>query len=210
MTLTLTPDNPAPPDGVEADIHASDGVRLRTVRWAAPAPARGTVAVFGGRGEFIEKYFEIAGDLLGRGFSVVLMDWRGQGGSERPLRNPRKGHVDDFALFERDLEALETHILAPFCPKPWFGLAHSMGAAVLLLADASGRLPFERVVLTSPLIAVQGVNHRGPIGYLIEGLDALGLGGMYAPGYGSGSVWAGSSGSRTPRSTARTSTSGSR
>jgi len=189
MTLTTTPDNPAPPGAVEADILASDGVRLRTARWYSDAPARGTVAVLGGRGEFLEKYFEMAGELLARGFCVVLMDWRGQGGSDRPLRNPRKGHVDDFSLFERDLEALHGQVLEPDCPHPWFGLAHSMGAAVLLTADAAGRSPFDRLVLTSPMIAVRGINHRGPARYLVEALDALGLGGAFAPGYGGKNLW---------------------
>src|SRR5579864_5598738 len=113
MGLLSTADNPAPPDAIEADIVASDGVRLRTARWDMKA-ARGTVAVFGGRGEFIEKYFELVGDLIARNFCVVVMDWRGQGGSDRPLRNPRKGHVDDFSLFERDLEALVEQALEPF------------------------------------------------------------------------------------------------
>ncbi len=189
MTLTSTPDNPAPPGAIEADIATSDGVRLRTARWEGAHPVRGTVAMFGGRGEFIEKYFEVAADLLARGFCVVLVDWRGQGGSERPLRNPRKGHVDDFSLFERDLEAVAEQVLAPHCPRPWFGLGHSMGAAVLLTADVAGRSPFDRLVLTSPMIAVKGINHRGPALYLVEALDALGLGGAFAPGYGPKNLW---------------------
>jgi lysophospholipase len=189
MTLTFTADNPAPAGAIEADIVASDGVRLRTARWEAGEAARGTVAVFGGRGEFIEKYFELAGELIARGFCVLVMDWRGQGGSDRPLRNPRKGHVDDFSLFERDLEALVEQALEPFCPRPWFGLAHSMGGTVLLAADAAGRSPFDRLVLTSPMIAVRGINHRGPARYIVEALDALGLGGAFAPGYGPKNLW---------------------
>jgi lysophospholipase len=84
MTLTSTPDNPAPPGAVEEDISAADGVRLRTARWT-PSSAIGTVVVLGGRGEFIEKYFEVISELLARGFAVATMDWRGQGGSERSL-----------------------------------------------------------------------------------------------------------------------------
>src|SRR5271157_5872473 len=118
MTLASTDDNPVPPGALEEDIHAADGVRLRTVRWAAPAKPRGTVAILGGRAEFIEKYFEIAGDLLSRGFAVAIMDWRGQGGSERPLRNARKGHVDDFSHYGRDLDAFVVSVLEPHCPRP--------------------------------------------------------------------------------------------
>ena len=160
MTLTSTPDNPAPPGAIEEDISAADGVRLRTARWT-PSSAIGTVVVLGGRGEFIEKYFEVISELLARGFAVATMDWRGQGGSDRPLRDARKGHVDDFIQFECDLDALVEKILARECPRPWFGLCHSMGAAVLLGASEGGRCPFERLVLTSPMIAVKGVNHRG-------------------------------------------------
>ena len=55
------------------------------------------------------------------------MDWRGQGGSERQLRDPCKGHIDDFSLYERDLVAFAARRAAPHCPRPWIGLCHSMG-----------------------------------------------------------------------------------
>ena len=190
MTLAATSDNPAPLGAIEEDIRTADAVRLRTVRWSPPGAARGTVAILGGRGEFAEKYFEAAKDLLERGFAVAIMDWRGQGGSDRPLRDARKGHVDDFSQFERDLDAFVAAILEPHCPRPWFGLGHSMGAAILLLVDEAGRCPFERLVLTSPMIAVKGVDHRGPARFVIGALDALGLGGAYAPRNGAETFWA--------------------
>jgi lysophospholipase len=190
MTLASTPDNPIPPGAIETTIRAADGVRLRGARWPASSPSRGTVAVLGGRGEFIEKYFELAGELLERGFEVVAMDWRGQGGSDRPLRNVLKGHVDDFEDYERDLAALADQVLAE-CPRPWTGLAHSMGAAVLLAADAAGHSPFDRLVLTSPMIAVKAIDHRGPLRYLVGTLDAVGLGGAFTPGYGARNLWHG-------------------
>ncbi len=189
MGLVSTVDNPAPPGAVEQDIYAADGVRLRALRWAATSNGRGTVAVLGGRGEFIEKYFEVAADLLSRGFAVATMDWRGQGGSQRPLRNARKGHVDDFSYFERDLDAFAGSLLRPYCPPPWFGLCHSMGAAIVLMADAAGRCPFDRLVLTSPMIAVKGINHRGPMRFLLEALDAVGMGAAFVPGEGPGNPW---------------------
>ena len=180
MTLTSTIGNPAPSGAIEETVETEDGVALRSVRWT-PSGARGSVAIFGGRGEFAEKYFEAASDLLARGFAVAILDWRGQGGSDRPMRNPRKGHVDDFSQYERDLDAFVSQILEPFCPRPWFGLGHSMGASILLLVDAAGRCPFERLVLTSPMIAAKGVNHRGPARYAIGALDALGFGAHIRP-----------------------------
>jgi len=189
MTLTPTSDIPPPLGAIEEYLTTQDGVRLRSVRWTPVGSTRGAVAVLGGRGEFVEKYFEIASDLLARGFAVAALDWRGQGLSERALRNARKGHVDDFSCFERDLRAFAAQILEPYCPRPWFGLGHSMGATILLLVDEAGQCPFERLVLTSPMIAVKGVDHRGPIRYLVGALDALGFGGAFAPGGGEQSFW---------------------
>ena len=67
---------------------------------------------FGVRGLAALRFGELdhrhaVGELLERRFAVVALDWRGQGGSARELENPRKGHVDDFALYERDVAALE-------------------------------------------------------------------------------------------------------
>jgi lysophospholipase len=183
MTLISTHENPAPPGAIEEHIRAVDGVRLRTARWAPSSPT-GTIVLLGGRGEFIEKYFEVVGELLTRGFAVTARDWRGQGGSDRALRNTHKGHVDDFSQFEYDLDALATKVLERECPRPWIGLSHSMGAAVLLGAAGSGRCPFERLALTSPMIAVRGLNHRGRVRAVVAALDALGMGRAFAPGSG--------------------------
>lgn len=98
MDLFPTPANPAPPDAIVTPVRTADDLLLRVVRWVPQGEPLGTVVVIQGRTEFIEKYFEVAGELLARGFVVVAMDWRGQGLSDRDLNNSRKGHVDDFAF----------------------------------------------------------------------------------------------------------------
>ncbi len=182
MQLISTPVNPAPPGAIVDQLRAADGVRLRAARWAPEGESRGTVALLPGRAEFIEKHFETIGDLVARGYCVAALDWRGQGGSERQLDNPMKGHIDEFSLYERDFGAFVTDVLGPFCPRPWFGLAHSMGAAILLMIARAGRCPFERVVLTSPMVAIAGVGRPEIVRFVIEALDAVGLGGAFAPG----------------------------
>ena len=184
MPLVATPENPAPPGAVVETLIAVDGVRLRSARWSPPGQPRGTVAIFGGRAEFIEKYHETIGDLLARGLAVAMLDWRGQGGSERQLRNRRKGHIDDFSLYERDLGAFVTEVLGPHGPRPWIGLGHSMGGAILLNIAHEGRCPFDRLVITSPMIAVANLRRPALLRALAETLDALGLGGAFAPGGG--------------------------
>ena len=188
LRLVGTSDNPIPAGGRVMRLVAGDGTKLRAAVWTTAGATRGTVALLGGRGEFIEKYFETIGELLARGFTVASVDWRGQGGSERALRDPRKGHVDDFSLYGSDLQALVEQAMAPFCPRPWFGLAHSMGAAILLSAAHAGRCPFERLFLTSPMIDIYGIRYPRGARALALVLDTLGLGGRYAPGGGSRGV----------------------
>jgi predicted alpha/beta hydrolase len=104
MTLVATADDPIP-DGAVCEWHeAADGTRIRMARFHRPSATRGTVVLLNGRTEFIEKYFEVIGDLLSRGFAVATLDWRGQGLSDRALTNPHKGHVADFSLYIDDLQ----------------------------------------------------------------------------------------------------------
>ena len=125
------------------------------MRAGQPPPGRkGTVCLFQGRAEFIEKYFETVRDLRARGFAVATIDWRGQGGSERALRNPRKGHVGGFSEYQIDLETFMNEVVLPDCPPPHFALAHSMGATVLLRAAHRGLRWFDRMVLLAPMVAL--------------------------------------------------------
>ena len=181
MELVPTPGNPPPPGAVPATIRAIDGLSLRAVRWHAPS-SRGTVTIAPGRAEFVEKYFETIADLLARNLSVVAFDWRGQGLSTRELKNPLKGHVDDFSLYERDLDAIREQVLEPFCPKPWFGLGHSMGGSILVALAHEGRCPFERLVLSAPMIALAGLRLRAGAKFLCEALDIIGFGAAFVPG----------------------------
>ena len=87
---------------------------MRYARWEPTrGPQRGTVCVFTGRAEMIEKYFEVVADLRRRGYHAVVMDWRGQGGSWRPLRNPHKGWIRDFSEYERDLACFMREVVLP-------------------------------------------------------------------------------------------------
>src|SRR5205085_12700659 len=143
--------NPIPTGAVASAVTAADGIVLRAAHFPAIAAARGTVCLFQGRTETIEKYFEVVGDLRARGFAVATLDWRGQGGSERRVRRPGRGHVDSFAEYDRDLDAFMEQVALPDCPGPYFALAHSTGALVALRAAHQNRVRFQRMVLVSPL-----------------------------------------------------------
>ncbi|MDB5579965.1 MAG: Alpha/beta hydrolase [Bradyrhizobium sp.] len=186
MTFVSIPGNPAPDGAVTGMIQTPDGVALRFARWDSAAEAKedvkGTVCVFTGRGEFIEKYFETVRDLRQRGFAVATMDWRGQGHSSRQLPDPRKGHVASFQDFEIDVETFMQSVVLPDCPPPYYALAHSMGGAAMLRAAHSGRRWFERMVLVAPLIDLPQPRSSWPLRLLMRTLRLAGFGDSYVPG----------------------------
>lgn len=182
MTLVLTPGNPCPDGAVTGTIQTPDGVALRFARWDSPDDAKGTVCVFTGRGEFIEKYFETVRDLRQRGFAVAVMDWRGQGHSSRQLPDPRKGHVANFGEYEIDVETFMQRVVRSDCPPPYYALAHSMGGDVMLRAAHSGKRWFERMVLVAPLIELPRGRSSRPLRMLMRTLRRAGFGNSYVPG----------------------------
>ena len=182
MTLVSIPANPVPEDVVSGTIKTPDGAELRFARWAPPAGRKGTVCVFTGRSEQIEKYFETVRDLCERGFAVAMIDWRGQGHSSRRLRDPRKGYVRDFADFEIDVETFVQQVVLPDCPPPYFALAHSMGGAVMLRLAHAGKRWFDRMVLSAPMIDLPGHATSFPARALLKILRFTGQGSRYIPG----------------------------
>jgi lysophospholipase len=186
MDLVGIARNPVPSGAIPGRFTARDGVGIRYALWPRTADQRlGTVCLFGGRGEFIEKNFETISDLRRRGFAVATMDWRGQGGSDRLLQNPRKGHVEDFADYDRDLGQFMSEIVLPDCPAPYYGMAHSMGGHILLRSALSKMCWFDRIILSAPMIDVAREIVNAPaLRYLVEAQALIGLGDAFIPGGG--------------------------
>ena len=182
MRLISIPANPVPDEAATAMLQTPDGALLRYARWAPPPGRKGTVCLFQGRAEFIEKYFEVVRDLRARGFAVATLDWRGQGLSERAYNDRFRGHVGSFAEYGTDLETFMREVVLPDCPPPLFALAHSMGAAVLIQAVAKGHRWFDRMVLTAPMLRLAQRRMLGMAPGLARIMRGLGRGGAYIPG----------------------------
>ncbi len=182
MKLVSIPDNPVPENVVVDAVKTPDGVTLRFARWAPPPGRKGTVVLLQGRAEFIEKYFECVRDLRARGFAVATFDWRGQGLSERALKDRRKGHVRDFADYALDLETVMREVVLPDCPPPIFALGHSMGGAVAIRCCHDGHRWFERVVLSAPMIALaSGRRWMGIAATMVRAMRLMGCGAAFVP-----------------------------
>jgi lysophospholipase len=184
MDLVGIARNPVPSGAVPGGFATRDGHTVRYALWPRTADRRlGTVCLFGGRGEFIEKYFETITDLRRRGFAVAMMDWRGQGGSERLLKNQRKCHVEDFSDFDKDLGQFMSEIVLPDCPAPFYGMGHSMGGHVMLRSALTKVCWFDRIILSAPMIDIlPEITQSTLLRYAIEAQVLIGLGDRYVPG----------------------------
>lgn len=153
MELVALARNPVPSGAVVGSFASHDSLALRFAHWSATrTPRRGTIVIFPGRGEPIEKYFEVIADLRRRGFAVAIHDWRGQGGSQRLLADPSKGHVVDFADYDADVLRFMRDVVLPDCPPPYIALGHSMGGNILLRGATSTGSWFDRMILTAPML----------------------------------------------------------
>lgn len=118
----------------------------------------GACVLLNGATEFIEKYMEVIGELLARGYRVATLDWRGQGGSFRPLRDPLKAHIGDFHQYDSDLQVFMDKVVHNLTDRPPIALAHSMGAHILLRALHDHPKQFSAAVLLAPMLRI---NTRG-------------------------------------------------
>lgn len=147
-------DCPPNPDRINAFwLRAADDVRLRVALWQGQQP-RATILIFPGRTEYVEKYHHVAAWLVGQGYAVLAIDWRGQGASDRLIANPQAGHIDDFSAYQSDVAAMLKAARQADLPEPWHLLCHSMGGAIGLRALQQGLAP-KSVVFSAPMWGIR-------------------------------------------------------
>ena len=170
----------APPGGVTTWTRTSDGVRIRLGFW--PGGNKGTVLLFPGRTEYLEKYGPAAQELAARGFATLTIDWRGQGLSDRLIDDRARGHVRRFADYQRDVAALLRLAETADLPRPWFLLAHSMGGCIGLRALHNG-LPVRAAAFSAPMWGIRIMAPLVPLAWMLSGASRyIGRSETYVPG----------------------------
>ncbi|MFP7571556.1 alpha/beta fold hydrolase [Marivita sp. S2033] len=165
-------------------LHTSDGVRIRVGHACAKGAsgAKGTVFIFPGRTEYIEKYGRNAKDFVRAGFDTVAIDWRGQGMADRLIDNAMVGHVDEFLDFQKDWAAVRAFAKQQNLPRPWHLVAHSMGGSIGLRALLNGA-DFKAVMFSGPMWGINISSYLRPAAWsLTWAASKLGQGHRIAPG----------------------------
>ncbi|MEZ5715224.1 MAG: alpha/beta hydrolase [Paracoccaceae bacterium] len=170
-----------PEDGAAWWLRAEDGVRIRIGAWGRDA-ALGTVLLFPGRTEYVEKYGRTARALAARGLATLSIDWRGQGIADRLVEDPATGHVHWFSDYQFDVTASLQAARDLGLPEPYYLIAHSMGGCIGLRALHDG-LPVKAACFTGPMWGIGLAPATRPAAWAMAwGGRLLGLGHVYAPG----------------------------
>lgn len=132
-----------------------DQTRICYSSFRHPAP-RAEIVLSPGRIEACQKYQEFCFDLYHAGFTVHLIDHRGQGLSDRLNVDRHLGDVADFQHYVQDLSLWLQHHIVPQQQAPLLGLAHSMGSAILCrYLQQHHEHGFSGVVYCSPMFGIQ-------------------------------------------------------
>ena len=166
-------------------VRAEDGLRLRVAHYPCDSGAvKGSILLFPGRTEYVEKYGRLADDLSTHGYATLAIDWRGQGLADRMLDDARTGHVAAFTDYQRDVRAMLDMARALDLPKPWHLIAHSMGGCIGLRAVMEG-LPVASVTFTGPMWGIRIANPVRPAAWALSwSSKRFGLGHILTPGTG--------------------------
>jgi lysophospholipase len=165
---------------VWGSLPTKDGAQLRWGHLPAKEP-RAECVMVGGFAECIEKYFETIGDLAARGYSVWCLDWRGQGGSERPRHLPSRPRPRRFDRDASELASFTEKLTTARRPRLLIG--HSMGGAVALLCLRRHPGLFDAAILSAPMLGLRTGGLSPALMRCITGLArATGLGICSVPG----------------------------
>ncbi len=157
-----------PEGGTAVFVTTSDGTRIRVAYWQG---GRRTALVFPGRTEFVERYGHVITRLQALDFNVVVIDWRGQGLSDRHEGRLDRGYVGHFSDYQQDIEAALAVPDIAALPAPQVLFSHSMGGCIALRALSEGRVTPQAAIFSAPM---WGLPHVPKLWPLLSAVDILG------------------------------------
>jgi len=166
------------------DMFASeDGTKMRFGQTGNTDSARATVVMIPGYTATMDMYGEQAEDIAARGYHVIGLDLRGQGGSERSRESqPEKLLIDDFKIYSNDLALFLQSLVLPE-DRPVVLMAMSFGGHVAFRVGAEHSDLVDGLLLLAPALKPKsGDMSFDQMTTLLRIGDALGRDRSYLPG----------------------------
>jgi lysophospholipase len=178
------------PDGFEFGTFKND--RGQDVRYGHVKThlqkSKGTLVMGPGYAEPIEKYYELIKDLTNQGYDIWIMDWIGQGGSERHKQDDPQRTYDEKNFLEHhrdDLYKFVTKVVkAPKQHKLGY-LGFSMGGHIGMRFLERYPYVFDTASMNSAMFDFKTGNYGRTIAEVItQTMVMAGKGEQYVPGGG--------------------------
>ena len=145
---------PAYLQGEAGTLTTNDSIHL-SYRIFSKANSRNAIVISPGRTEPAAKYAEVISDLSAAGYTIFILDHRGQGESDRLLADSQIGHVNKFQDYVDDFKLFMDVVVNPRVKSAGIQnlhlLAHSMGAAITTIYLEQNESPFRSAALSSPM-----------------------------------------------------------
>jgi len=127
---------------------AKDGIKI-AYKIFLVKNAKASIVISSGRTEGMFKYQELIYDLNQNSYDVYIHDHRGQGYSQRLLKDTQIGHVHKFEDYVEDLKQFFNEKVSK--KKKLILIGHSMGGAIASLYVQKYTYDFDGLVLSSPM-----------------------------------------------------------
>jgi len=146
--------------------------------------SNGTLIISSGRTESWVKYCEVIYDLQDLGMDIWIVDHRGQGFSDRMLKNTDKGYVDSFDDYVKDFEEFVEDVVCVSESDDVYILGHSMGGAIATRYTAGNESMVDGLVLSAPMFEVKAPPLSESVAYWTAWAALWWFGDDYLPGGG--------------------------
>lgn len=157
--------------GLFSHFNSFDNIRINYAQFLQQSTVQQCIVIVSGRSETYLKYQELSYDLYQQGYSIFLLDHRGQGLSERLVTNPNKGYVASFTDYEQDLGYFIDNVVSTACHNKPYLLAHSMGSVIATRYMQQYPNNIKAAVLSSPMMGFSS----GPLpAFIAKGLISVG------------------------------------
>lgn len=136
------------------ELVSPDGTRLH-YQYYHNQNADCAIVISAGRMEMALKYAELSYELVQAGYSVFILDHRGQGLSQRGLANHFKGDIVNFELYQQDFTLFMQQVVQPCQHRYHIALGHSMGCAILAAyLQQQSTSPFAAAIFAAPMFGI--------------------------------------------------------
>ncbi len=167
--------------GVRSYFLGVSDVVVRYLMVPADEP-QGVIIIAPGKSEPYLKYSEVIYDLRDLGYTVFVIDHRGQGFSQKLLSDPEKTHVEQFDHYVQDFKQFIFEIVKPETYKNSVIIGHSMGATVAAGFLKDHPKAVSGAILTSGMFSINTGSYAEEMALILtEALNPF-MGEEYAPG----------------------------